>query len=116
MLRLNLLPPPALSLAASSPSPRVTARVSRRDDPDDYVLDVAVQVSNRSSRAWRVRMTDTTGDVTLEMPDLSPVPGFDPSWSLPASQARVVTVTVNGQPTSGDQTRRPWASSTATME
>ena len=112
------LPPPAVTLAATAPHPRVAARVSRRDDADDYVLDAVEQVSNRSSRAWRVRMTDPDpgADVALEMPDLSAVPGFDPTWSLPAGQGRVVTITVNGRPTTAAEPHHPWASSTLTMD
>jgi hypothetical protein len=102
------LPPPAVSLVAVQPYPRVHAALAARPAGDRYVLEAVTMVSNRSSQTWRVTITEPlAGDVTLEVPDVSQAAGFDPSWALAANQARVVTVTA--------WAGEAWASHTTTL-
>jgi hypothetical protein len=106
--------PVDLMLVAAMPAPTVTsagaaATTPARPAAASYQLDVVAKVSNRSSRAWRTSLGAALPglgpNVTLMLPDLSAVPGFDATWALPPSVTRDVTVTVHEKPVSlGDGT------------
>lgn len=63
-----------------------------------YELSIFSKVSNASSREWRVSIgallvPNGSASIDLTPPDLSKVPGYDPSWNTPAGITRTISGT-----------------------